>query len=289
MKQILHWFIRCLLYSNVFIAICAMAFTAQAYYLLQLSPEYDVLIIFNGVSTFFTYMLIRVAAIKRISNYETEERWEFFLKNIQFIRILTTLAFIVCCVLFFFLKREVQYALIVPGIISVLYGIPLKLSRKLLRLRDVGVAKIFLISFVWAYIGSVLPVINADEDFLNKGVWLLFAANFLFIFGITLPFDIKDLRIDAIHSVKTIPKLLGTESTYTLSFLSLFISGALHFYLQRNISVTGINYTVPIGVFMLITGLTIYLTRKKQNNFVFFGLLDGMILLQFLLIYFYKR
>ncbi|MBC8048224.1 MAG: hypothetical protein H7Y00_15600, partial [Fimbriimonadaceae bacterium] len=172
---------------------------------------------------------------------------------------------------------------------SVLYGIPLKLNRKSLRLRDVGVTKIFLISFVWAYIGSVLPVINADEGFLNKDVLLLFTANFLFIFGITLPFDIKDLRIDAMHPVKTIPKLLGTENTYTLSFLSLFISGALHFYLQRNIAVTEINYTTPLGVSILITGLTVYLTRKKQNNFVFFGLLDGMIVLQFLLIYFYKR
>lgn len=263
-----------------------MAFTVQAYYLTGNTPNYDFLFLFNGLSTLFVYLLIRVAATKRIEEYKPDERWNFFFENLTFIKTLTVIAGASCVVIYFFLEKQVQYALVLPGIISIVYGIPFRVSKKRKRLRDVGIVKIFLISFVWAYTGSVLPILNAGDSIWTVECVLLFAAGFCFIFGITLPFDIKDMQIDAMHGVKTIPVYLGEENTYTLAFLLLFISGGIHIVMQSMYN--NINYSVPLGISMLVTGLTVYLTRIKKGNFLFFGLLDGMILLQFLLIRFYR-
>ncbi len=280
-KKALYWVIRCLLYSNVFIAICAMAFLAQGYLLLGVEIKYDSLLCLIGAGTFFSYMLIRLAAVSRISKYEPDERWAFFLKHLKFIRIVTAISFIICVILFFTIERKVQLMLFVPAIISGIYGLPI---GKKFRLRDVGVIKIFLISFVWAFVASVLPAANAGWPLISSDVFVLLLANFCLIFGITLPFDVKDMKIDAMNHVKTIPVYLGEDNTYALSMLLLFISSGLHVLLQRHMLMGAIDYSAPLLTSILLTALLIWSTKNKlKGNFIYFGLLDGMILLQFLL------
>lgn len=260
----------------------------QGYYLLHIEPRFDLLAILAGTATFFIYMLIRIAAIARIKEYEPDERWEFFLKNIYLMRLLTLVSFIVCVIIYFLLPGQVQVALFVPGIISLVYGIPVKIKSKSVRIRDVGITKIFLISFVWAYIGSVLPQINSGGIVFSVECICLFVADFLFIFAIALPFDINDLKIDVMNKVKTIPGIIGIKKTFILSFILLFISGVIHVYLQRNLHDDIPDYSLPIIISILITGSTIYLTTKKKDKFIYFGLLDGMILLQFILIFLFS-
>lgn len=245
----------------------------------------DALFYLTGASALFTYMLIRLVAIKRISTYEPESRWDFFFRNLKLLRITTYLAAIASVVLFFCIPLKLQITLLVPGLISVLYGVPL---GKKFRLRDIGIIKIFLISFVWSYIASILPAVNADIT-IDFSIILLFLANYCFVFAITLPFDIKDLKIDKISNVKTIPVYIGEENTYNLSALLLFIAAGLHVYLQREIFSNDVDYTVPLSISILITMLVVWITRKKRNNsLIYFGLLDGMLIVQFLLCFLYR-
>jgi 4-hydroxybenzoate polyprenyltransferase len=272
----------------VFIAICAMAFMLEAYKLLHLPIQYDALVLFIGSSTCFIYMFIRLAAVNRIKCNTQDERWRFFIKYLPLMRFLTVLVAILSCILFFLLDDTLQLALLFPGIISLCYGISFQIGKHNWRLRDTGILKIFMICFVWAFTASILPALHAGLQVFSTQCMILFAAHYFFIFGITLPFDIKDLDIDNKDAVQTIPALLGIDTTYTLAFLSLFIASGLHCYLQH-IQQASVNYCIPTGSAILIAGLTVYLTRRNRNNFIFFGLLDGMILLQFLLIYFYTN
>jgi 4-hydroxybenzoate polyprenyltransferase len=286
-NKALNWFLRCLLYSNTLIAICAIAFLCEGYLLLGDEIHYDPLIFLTGASALFTYMLIRLVAVKRISSYEPDERWDFFLKHLKYFRIITIMALLISSVFYFMIPSNVQIALLVPGLISVLYGLPLGTK---FRLRDIGLIKIFLIAFVWAYISSVLPAINSGNEISNLAVFILFLANYCFTFAITLPFDIKDLKIDKMNNVKTIPVYLGEENTYNLSALLLFISAGLHVYLQREILHGQIDYSIPISISILISLLIVWITRsKKKDNFLYFGILDGMILLQFLICLMYRE
>lgn len=264
-----------------------MAFTLQGYYALHLTPQYDRVAVLSGVATMFIYLLIRVAATTRIREYAPEDRWDFFLNNIATMRIITFIAFLSCVVIYFLLPQNIQLLLFIPGCISLFYGIPIPLKGRSFRLRDIGISKIFMIAFVWAFISSILPAANSNLPLLSTATLTLFAANFLFTFGITIPFDIKDLKIDAKHNVKTIPALLGAENSYSLAFLCLFISGMLHVLLQQKI-LSGVDYTLPLTISILIAGWSVFLTRKKQHNVVYFGIIDGMLLLQYLLVLAYS-
>lgn len=174
---------------------------------------------------------------------------------------------------------------LLPGAISVLYGLPLRFGSKRQRLRDIGVVKIFLIAFVWAYIGSILPAGCILEKGLFAQTWLLFAADYLFIIAITIPFDIKDMTIDAMHAVRTLPVLLGRELAMSLAMVLLFVSGVLYTLNFRHFFSAPIDYTIPLCVSLLISGMTIWLSQRSKRDWIYFGLLDGMLILQYVLVW----
>ena len=99
----------------------------------------------------FVYLLIRVAAVSRIKEYAPEKRWDFFTRNLFLMQVLTVITFLITVVTYLMLPRSIQVLLFFPGIISLLYGIPIRFGKKHFRLRDIGVTKIFMIAFVWAF------------------------------------------------------------------------------------------------------------------------------------------
>lgn len=260
-----------------------MAFTYQGYYLLHLAPQLNLVIVLSGVATMFVYLLIRVVATKRINEYAPEDRWDFFKRNLHVMQVLTLVSLIACIILYLLVPRNIQLVLLIPGIISVLYGIPIRFKKGVFRLRDIGISKIFMISFVWGFIGSFLPGSVSGLDVYSEAIYILFIANFLFTFAITIPFDIKDLQIDAQHHVKTIPAIIGKQKSYILAFTALILSGIFHIYLQ-NSYLQEVSYSIPIALSILISAGCIYLTKVKTDNLMFFGILDGMLILQAVLI-----
>ncbi len=285
MKQFFAYILKWLLYGNVLIAFCAVSFTLEAYYLLNLTPQFDYLVLMNGLAAFFTYLFIRVVGISRIKNYAPYPRWEFFLKNIFWMRLLTGLSLLATGIVFFLLPYNVQRAFIVPGILSILYGISFKYKGRLIKLRDIGLLKIFLIAFVWAYIGSVLPVINSGGNPQTTACLSLFWAHFLFAFAVTLPFDRKDLEIDKMNNVKTIPAVIGVEKMYLLCYGLLICSLVIHGYLQLAVLHNNFRSFLPLIISISATIFIIFLTKKRDDKFLYFGLLDGMLILQFILVW----
>ncbi len=272
-----------LLYSNVFIALCAMAFTARGFLLLDTPPQL-IPVLFAGSATLFTYLLIRIAAVSRIREYPTGGRWDFFLRHLVFLRILMIVSAIGCAALFLFLPDAGKMSVLLPGLISVLYGLPLRFGKQRQRLRDIGLLKIFLIAFVWAYIGSVLPLASAGGDMGSPKVWLLFGADYLFVLAITIPFDIKDMTIDAMHAVRTLPVVLGREWTLSLAMVLLFMSGVAHTLCFRHFFPNNIDHTIPLVISLIISGMTIWMSQRSGKDWVYFGLLDGMLILQYVLV-----
>jgi hypothetical protein len=90
-----------------------------------------------------------------------------------------------------------------------------------IRFRNIPLLKIFIISFAWVY--TILLIGNAS----TCKVISEFLSLYLFIIGITIPFDICDMEEDTIF---TIPKYLGIRKSKFASCLCLF-SSALSFVL----------------------------------------------------------
>ncbi len=281
MKKALHW----LLYSNLFIGLCAAAYASRGAIMSGSTEGLPwAVILFAGAGAMFVYLLIRIVAVGRIKEYAPDPRWQFFLANLKVMHILLAVSGIAAAISFFYLPDYAQLIAFLPGCISVLYGLPLRFGKKQTRLRDIGYIKIFLIAFVWAYIGILLPVSVLDQEILNKSVYLFFIADFLYIIAITLPFDLKDMEIDAQHNVSTLPVVLGKENTNMLSMILLFIAAMLYTVVFRFVGNGEVDLTIPLSISIIISGMTILLAQRAKKPELYFGLLDGMLILQWALV-----
>lgn len=165
----------------------------------------------------------------------------------------------------------------VLGLLSILYNLPEKtLSSNIIPLRGIPLLKIFIIAVVWASISSQLPLAFSQEIYFSGNALFIFAANFLFILGITLPFDIRDFVNDQSKSLLTVPHVIGILNTKLLALLCIFGFTILMSFL------IGWLFLLPI---LLVTAILILRTTPERNEFYFTFWLDGTILLYFLMIY----
>lgn len=95
--------------------------------------------------------------------------------------------------------------------------------------------------------------------------------------AITIPFDVRDMDNDA-QTKKTIPQLFGEVKAKYLSILLLVISQGILIYV----------YPFDLYGVLIFTILSILVLRqsKKSNQELYFsGLIDGLLLLQAVLIW----
>ena len=170
------------------------------------------------------------------------------------------------------------------GIVSLAYEIPVRGKR----LREIGLLKLFLIAFVWGAVTVLMPAVHAGWHWQSANVWLLLAERSLFILAITLPFDLRDVLIDRLLQVETVPSRIGPKATIRLSVGLL--AGAWWLELIRVLFFqhTALMHWQPLvglGVALLVA--TVLIVRKPQmdDDTYYFGLLDGMMLLQAVLVW----
>ena len=281
--------INFLIYGNVLIALCAYAQTMQTCFFLGIENHplptvsgcaISILPIFAATATFFLYNIHKPITFFLKKQLIGNQR---FLKTKSFstpLSILTILAGTVCCYLFFYLKTPTQLSLIVAAILSLSYVLPVFGGQ---RLRDFPFVKIFTIAFVWAFVTVILPIQEYGK-MMDKSVGLLFLEKALFIFALTIPFDIRDLDVDATTNVKTIPLSIGVRKAKYLGIISLATCMILVFILNKQHTYSSINM-MALLLSYFISALVIGFTQKNRSDYFFYGLTDGMMLLQSLLIF----
>lgn len=269
--------------SNIYISLAAVFLTIETQIQLGMKPQAHPYLFIIFFATFFEYNLHRLITV--ISNPEAlksdKHRW---VKNNQKffygIVMLSLTGFIISIAL---AKKEVIFTLAPIAMITLFYSLPVfKHDVLLFRLREIPMLKIFLISFVWSAITILLPIIQSELPYDRSQVSLMLAERFLFVFAITIPFDIRDLVIDKESGLKTIPVLMGEKWSLRISNMALILFGLLCFY----------HYATTNEWFLLIAFILSALTtlffinnqKMKEMNYYHYGLLDGTMLLQGLLV-----
>ncbi|MFK8104281.1 MAG: UbiA family prenyltransferase [Saprospiraceae bacterium] len=273
-----------ILYSNLWIALCATAMAFQTQYLLVQQLRWTPLLTLITAATLFLYAIHRIVGIAKVKAFWDMERYAVIAQFKTHISIYAFLAAVIGAISFFYLKTIIQISLIIPGIISLAYVLPFLKGKK--RLRDFNDIKIFLIAIVWSWITVILVSMDyaAYED---QRIWILALEKAFFIFAITLPFDIRDLQVDAHSQVKTIPARLGIAKTNTL-MLTLLAIVSLLVLLNYSLGLYSVGATVAMQISTL---LTYFLCRKSdqiKNDYFFTGLVDGTMILQSLLVIFFQ-
>ncbi len=267
-----------ILYSNLWIAVSATAMTAQTSLLLQQQYPSVALLGFIFCATLFVYSLHQLISQRKAKSYTTPrlQRLRAFRGTLVF----TTLLGCLFCINFYTqLQLSIQVVTIGLALLSLAYILPILPKKK--RFRDLHFLKLFLVGWVWTFVTVLLPFLESDLAF-NTSTFYLMLERMLFIFAIAIPFDIRDGQADQRIGVKTLPNTLGVKESKLFAFVSLALAS---FIILLNMNYL---YNFPhVGRFaisFLITSILIHFTNPNKPDQYFIGLVDGMMILQFLLL-----
>ena len=283
MKKLFQPFLDFLLFSNVFMALCAVAQALVTFHLLKTTPVYPVLgLLFVSTLGIYNFcILIDKNNAPQASPY-VRIRW-FYAHHRLMVTI--TIVCLLCLVpLFFLISIQSRLLLVFLGVLSFAYGMPLfSVGDHKFGLRNIPGLKPFLITLVWTLSIVMLPILEA-QDVNNIAIsmrdgMILLAKRFLFIAALTVPFDIRDLFEDRKTNLRTIPVVWGEKKAYL--FCQVLLAGYIVLlFLFRN---NGFNADFAALTFTaLLTGWLIFKSGWEKNEYYYFFYLDGVLILQYL-------
>ncbi len=274
MKYTLRHIVNFYLYSSLHIGLCCVMLYLFSVGRLGIEVDYSYLY-FLLSSTIFTYSIHRIIGMNKVKKFAHQGRYAViskFRNHIITYAILSGIYSLYLYIGFSFARMQLLFS---SGLISVLYTLPI--FGKSMRLRDFSFIKIFLIAFVWAFVTESIPLYESGISL--KWIVILFVERVAFFIAITIPFDIRDLKLDLTNNVKTLPSILGIRrSTYVALFLLMYCIGS-EIYLDTN----GIEGCIPTILAYILTGILLYRVYKKDNDYYFSGLMDGTIMLPWIL------
>lgn len=156
-----------------------------------------------------------------------------------------------------------------------------------LRLRDIPYLKIILIVGVVTYITFYIPLLYGDfrdfQEFYSRPIVLYILSRSMFLFAITLPFDIRDLDFDKSTGLKTIPGKIGVRKSKFLSLGALAMFLLAESLIYHLFSTSGAVYLAMFGSALLAA---IFILEAKPNGSEYFYSLglEGTMIIQLLLI-----
>lgn len=276
MKKIFNYII----FGNIWIALAAASWTAQSYLEWKMTFNWKIIGL-NFFATLLVYNLDRLLALKKMrKSFSIRHAW--LLDHRRFLVLTSTLPIIYLFFILFDLKINSIVFLTHLAFLSIFYAFPfIPFKSKKLNLRQLPFAKIFLIAYVWASSTVVLPNLELNQNLINLDLWLSFLSRFLFILAITIPFDIRDFRVDKKMKIKTLPNLLGNSKVLKLAFICLLIYGILNVILYFK------NWKIafPLIFSAILTGFLIWKNKHSKTEYYYAFVLDGLMILQFLLLY----
>jgi len=285
MKKILQSIVDFLLFSNVFMALCAVAQGLVTFYLIGSKPIPAVLfLLFTSTLGIYNFSIFIGKPKQLDKTATTREIWYF-----THPRLMVTLAIVSIlslAPLFFLVTMESKILLTFLAVISFCYSLPLfTLGDKKFGLRNIPGLKQFLITLVWTMSSVLLPVMESlhihQTNISLRDITILLAKRFLFIGALTMPFDIRDIFHDYNLGLKTIPVIYGEKKAYLFCQIVLIGYVVLLFLFRNN----GFNSDFfALTITAILAGWLIFHSTIEKNDYYYFFYVDGVLILQYLLL-----
>jgi hypothetical protein len=178
-------------------------------------------------------------------------------RNLRIIQIFSLVCFLSLC--YFAYQTSIETLLITLPfcLLTVLYAVPF-LSGFDKNLREVSYLKIIVVAIVWAGFTVLIPVLDIGKE-VSLNVLFLILQRFLVVVVLILPFDIRDVKYDAI-SLQTIPKKIGVERTKKIGLILLIFSLLLEYLI-----ITPSNVKTPFMIFFFLV-ITLLMRAKIDQS-----------------------
>jgi 4-hydroxybenzoate polyprenyltransferase len=212
-------FLRVFVYANFWVAGAVYALTRITEVLINAQQES--LAVLNAAGTLVIYGFARYFEGPSQGNTTSKiTAWRKSMPNLTKLSIVGGAAFaIVELVRIGSLGLFLHY--LIGAAVALLYPLPWIMKNKGGGLRSIPGLKLFVIAFVWAFTTGFLPAIWNG----HSGWWWLL-ERFLWTIALTIPFDVRDVKLDA-QSIKTLPHVIGPRNSIYLAHACIWMSFSL--------------------------------------------------------------
>ncbi len=183
-------------------------------------------------------------------------------------------------VIYFFALSHHWLALCLGALLTFLYSAP-KLPQPIFAgLKRIAVGKTVFLALVWTYVTSMLPLIIAHTRW--TGAATLYAINrFGLIYAICIIFDYRDREDDRAQGIKSLITLFnesGIDAVFWLALAIFAVTGAwLYFW----------HYPVFTLILLMVPGIIVAVlyrvAKKSSSDYLFYFILDGLMMFSGLL------
>jgi 4-hydroxybenzoate polyprenyltransferase len=285
MKKLFQSAFDFLLFSNIFMALCAVAQVLVTFHLIDVKPIPTVTgLLFTSTLGIYNFSILLSKPKHPEKSSYRRVRW--FFAHYRLMVTFTIVSLLSLIPLFFLLSMESKILLVFLSILSFGYSLPLfAVGDHKFGLRNIPGLKPFLITLVWTMSCVLLPVLEAQDmhlsDISTRDITILIAKRFLLIGALTIPFDIRDLFQDKHFGLKTIAVAWGEKNAYLFCQVLLVGYIALLFLFRRN----GFNADFfALSITAALMGWLIFRSKWKKNEYYYFFYLDGVLILQYVVL-----
>jgi len=267
---------RFFVYSNLFIAVCALLMVNQTYDLLLHSPpdKYFMGFVFSATicSYSFHWYLTSQSLVE-------SPRIEWVKEHRHYHLALFIVGLAGSAIFTWFLLPYWPW-LLLSAIITFLYSAP-KIPHPWFRaLRKIAVGKTIFLSLVWMYVTTVLPLVIKDTVWTMPLI-LFVIGRFFFIYAICIMFDFRDRDDDKATGIRSMVTYFSESGVDRLFFISLIIFTLSTLFLLRY------DFSIMTIILLLVPGVisaVIYEYAKRNfSDYLYYFLLDGLMMLSALL------
>ncbi len=273
-----------LLFSNLFMALCAIAQAMVTFMLIDAKPVYPVLAILF-LSTLFIYNFSILVTGAKDTEHSSFKRVRWFFAHYKLMVSITVVSAMLLLPLFFLVSAQSRLLLVFLSILSLGYGLPLfSVGKQKFGLRNIPGLKLLLIGLTWALSIVLLPILEVQHihhiTIPKTDILLLTAKRFLFITAMAIPFDIRDLFQDRKLGLKTVPVVFGEQNAYLLC--QILLAGYLVLlFLFRNHGFDTNFFALTLTI--ILAGRLIFRSKFEKNEYYYFFYVDGVLILQYVL------
>ena len=265
--------VRFLGFSHLLIALGSGACTIVALKVLGINEGYGPSVAFISSCTGLGYSIQRVIKAKLFPKAVPHERLDFLEKyGVKLVStwaiawlaglwlVINDLSLMTWGLLFLLGSSGLAYA-ILPG----------PLSRIANSLREVPRLKLTVLSIVWGGATVLLPLLIMGIEVCPVQLSFVFIARVLYIAGLTIPFDVRDLNVDS-DGMKTVPMVWGVVKSLWFASALVLMAGGVWAFLEQ----------YRLAIHSLLTAVLVCpkVHKPYRGEWYYSILLDGMLLIQ---------
>lgn len=265
-----------LVYSNLFIAACAVLMAWETCRRLHTDISIGSLAGFLFFSTLLSYSFHWYLTPAYTGN-SSRVRW---LQHFRPMHLALFVAGMAGTIYFFVPLAAYWFWMLGGALATFLYSAPKLPYRFFAWLRTIAIGKTLFLAFMWTYATAVLPVMLSDEPAPPGWLWFILSRFFL-LYPICILFDIRDRDYDKKTGIRSLITILSVKQAGYIFWGSLLANVICILILAG--SVTGWSSVFSLLLPPVLTACLYDYAKRHVSDLLYYFILDGFMALSAIL------